>query len=178
MTTALRDVVHDLRSSLGSIRLVLTSVLDEPDASIEDVRPLLVGAEAETRRLAATIAAVPALVEAAMDHERRVITDLGVVLDAAVADARRRDVHVSVSGRPGQVALAPTAPGVLSALCGITAGDTNHVDLIVTPDGLVLRRADGTAPRVDSAAVRHLASALGAAVDDDDATLRLRFASE
>ena len=179
VTAAVRDVVHDLRSSLGSIRLVLTSALDEPDDELPAVRPLLVGAEAEARRLAAALAAISALVETGVAAPPGPV-DCADLFDAAAADALRRDARVNVGRHPGQVVVPGSAAVVLGALCSIVAGEGASVDLTSeVEDGRVivsLSTVDAPLPRLPNAAVRHLASALGATLGDATDAVRLRLA--
>lgn len=78
---AMAAAVHDVRGSIGSIRLALTSVLDEMADDADDFcRSMLTGAEAECRRLNASLTALPALVAAGTDKSDMSTVELGPAL--------------------------------------------------------------------------------------------------
>src|SRR4051794_23631307 len=92
---AMAAAVHDVRSSIGSIRLALTSVLDD-DEDAEFRRSMLSGAEEESRRLNASLTALPALVAAMTDVSEPAPVDLVAALRDAAESAKRREVDVRV----------------------------------------------------------------------------------
>lgn len=109
---AIAAALHDIRSSVGSIRLALTSVLDdEEDAEFR--RTMLSSAEEESRRLNAALTALPALVAAATDSSTPVTFDLNGLLRQAADDAGRRQVEVQVGWQGRRPAGGPSvvAPG-------------------------------------------------------------------
>ena len=121
------EVAHDLRGALGSLRLVMSSLVDDDDPVRQ--RELLRLADEETRRIALGLAALPALGLAATDDSDPVAVDLVSLLDAAVQDTARYGATVSlarvspveVTCRPAVLALVLPALFVLaSGMSGAT----------------------------------------------------------
>ena len=161
--------VHDVRGSVGSIRLALTSVLDDiDDGDVEFRRSMLSGAEAECRRLNASLTALPAIVAAGVDSSAPAAVDLRPSLEAACEEAGRRQVNVKlgVAGRVAASVRAESLAPAIAALC-IVVGD-GDADVVVSASEdagrarLTVARADGGQVRWDRAVIRGLADSIGA----------------
>lgn len=121
---AFAEFAHDLRGAMGSLRLVISSLLDEDE--VEQRRLLLNLADEEVQRVAATASALPALAIAAADRSTPVSVDLDGAIAAAVAASTRYGVRAtppalvsgSVLSRPAVLAL------VLPAVIQLAAGAT------------------------------------------------------
>jgi len=170
-TEAVAAAVHDVRGSVGSIRLALTSVLEEiDDPDVEFRRSMLAGAEAECRRLNASLTALPALVAAGVDSSQPAAADLVACLEAAREDAARRqvDVVVDASGPVQASVRSASITEALAALCVVVADGDGAVVVGAREEGghavVTVARADGSAVRWDRAVIRGLAESLGAEV--------------
>jgi len=173
---AMAAAVHDVRSSVGSIRLAVTSVLeDDEDADFR--RTMLSGAEAETRRLNGALAALPALVAAMTDVSESAPVDLVAALRDAADSAKRREVDVSVEpSAPVHVrARAASLTEVLAAVCVLVADAGGDVVADAAGTRARIQRADGGAIRWDRALVHHLVGSVGAEVAGDSSGVELAF---
>lgn len=115
------EVAHDLRGALGSLRLVMGSLIDEEDR--EHRVAMLRLADEETQRIAAGLAALPALGLAATDRSAVSPIDLrGALAEARDAAGRLgatvslgEVAAVSVVSRPAVLALVLPALLVLAS---------------------------------------------------------------
>lgn len=128
------ELAHDLRGALGSLRLVMSSLAVEDDASGRSSMADL--ADEEVRRMAASLPALPALALAASDHSEPAVIDLEVAMTEAAATAARLGTTVSMGDVPAvQVsARAVVAGRSLAALFVLAAG----VDGTVTVSAAVV----------------------------------------
>jgi hypothetical protein len=162
---ALREVTHETRGSVGTIRLAMTTLLE--DGIDEATRVELVkAADTEAVRLVAELAAVPALVAALVDHSPPEPVDLTAALRRANREVSGLGVSVRARGRTPLVVLGhpDSLDAVLTGLirvsvaCGATEISARAVD-----DAAEVLFA-GAAPR--GPLVRHLATALNASPVD------------
>lgn len=176
---AFAEFAHDLRGAMGSLRLVVSSLLDEGDP--ESRRLLLNLADEELRRVAAAAGALPALAVAATDRSEPVSLELEGALADAVTTAARYGVRATrlgsapgdVLGRPAVLAL------VLPALIQLAAAATGETSVRTKTggDGVAISCTCGTLwPQA-----RHLFTRLaeiggGRALDTEGMTLLLPVA--
>jgi hypothetical protein len=167
--------VHDVRGSLGSIRLAVTSLLaDDDDAEFRKM--MLDTVELETRRLDVALTGLQALTLALTDRRAVERVALGDALRAAAADAARRDVVTDLVGNadPPVVARPDALRAVLAALLAIVGNGESRVVAACEPsDGgaaVRMQRADGGPVMSERALVDSLLGAISArAVPSADA---------
>lgn len=176
---AFTQVEHDLRGSVGSLRLVLTMLLD--DDRLADQRPLLAAADDEVRHVAAELAALPALAVAVSDHGAALEMDLTEALHAAAASARRHEVAVALQDDPPLVVRARphvierALPALLVLAAGPSCSTQVHVE---RGDGGPTLWCSGPPLRPQSRRLAGLlADALGWTVVDGPTGLRLEMGS-
>ena len=163
--------VHDAKSSAGSIRLVVTTLLDEPDEDREFLRSMLARADAETRRLAVQLDALPALVAALTDTSPIESLDIAHATRRALSRARRSGitVHGSVRGAMHVRGRLGSAEHVIAVLMGLASGGALPVRLSVgRHDGRVVIHLRSEATRSAGALAGHLIGAIGAEAGPGD----------
>lgn len=168
------EVAHDLRGAIGSLRLVISSLIDEEDPAHRAV--MLQLADDEALRMAAGLAALPALSLAITDATPAQPVDLRAAMAAAGAVAARYGARVelgdvpaaSVAGRPGVIALA--LPALLLLACGIE-GEC-EVSGEVVAGGVEVTCTGGPLWPQARHLVPHLAQAVGGASDTGAAGVR------
>lgn len=169
------EVAHDLRGALGSLRLVMSSLVDDDDASNRG--QMLVLADAETQRIAAGLAALPALGLAATEDTPPVIVDLVGALNAAASEAARYGARVSVRALPAihvtcrASVLALVLPALFLLAAG-TGGDTQVLTEVGAADVVVACSYAEIWPQARHLATR-LAQTVGGAAVADAGWLRL-----
>lgn len=134
--TLFAQIAHDIRGSVGSLRLVLGAVIDEDDPTSRAA--LIHAADDEARRLAAGLAALPALETALTDRTEPVALDLGDALRTAATVVSNYqasvDLHLSdpvvVRSRPA--VLARTLPALLLLPCALSGA--TEVRVVVLGD--------------------------------------------
>lgn len=129
----MRDVLHDLRGSVGSIRLAITGVLDDgDDASFREV--MLSSADEEARRLAAALGAVPALMTSAGELGS---SELASLIAEAADRARAEGVDVEVHGDVSTDRVLASSGGglTLGRILVLLAGATSRVRVDVASEG-------------------------------------------
>lgn len=173
--------VHDVRGSVGSIRLAVTSVLADGDDDAEFRQMMLTTIETETRRLDAALSGLQALTDALTDSEQPERVDLGEALRQAAAQAARRQVATDVESLDAMTVTARPAAlrAVIAALLGIAADGAGSVILAAKEreNDVVLRiaRGDATAVASERALVRSLLAALDAEATPDVDALEFRL---
>ncbi|HVE93939.1 MAG TPA: hypothetical protein VNB24_03390 [Acidimicrobiales bacterium] len=171
---AFAEFAHDLRGAMGSLRLVMSSLVDEDDA--EQRRVFLTMAEDEVQRVAVTATALPALGAAASDQSTPVAVDLSAALADAAAGALRYGVRATVqSGEPTQVlsrpdVLALVLPAVFQLAAG-TSGATVVVTETINHSVAITCRTGALWPQARHLFARLVLAANGTAADSDE----LRF---
>ena len=170
------EVAHDLRGVLGSMRLVITSAIDEDDPGQR--RTLLQLADDEAKRGAAGLAALPALALAFTgDDADPTAVDLPPALAAAAAAAGRYGATVNiVTSRPAQVTCRPDVLALaLPALFLLAAGLDGATDVSAMPTELgrveIVCRGGALWPQGRKLAGR-LVGALDGTIIDTDTGIR------
>ncbi|HUQ83175.1 MAG TPA: hypothetical protein VM076_18630 [Gemmatimonadaceae bacterium] len=165
---AFEEFAHDLRGTMGSLRLVMSSLIDEEDA--EQRGAFLALAEEEVQRVAVCAGALPAL--AAVDRSASAEIDLGPALaDAALAALRygvRATVAPAASARvlSQPVALASVLPALFQLAAGTTGATT--VSCEPSPGGVRIECTTATMwPQARHLVARLVAVAGGRLVDID-----------
>jgi len=139
-TDAFAEFAHDLRGAMGSLRLVVSSLLDDDDPDHRGA--LLKLADEEVQRVAVTAGALTALGASAGDRSTPVPVDLdGAVTDAVAACTRygvRVTVPTTVAGRvlARPAVLAHALPAVFQLASG-TLGATD-VTVEAVDDGVAV----------------------------------------
>lgn len=157
--------VHDAKSSAGSIRLVLTTLLDEEDDDREFLVSMLARADAETRRLAVQLDALPALVAALTDPSPSEQIDVAAATRRALSRARRSGIIVggSVRGPMHVRGRFASTEKVIAVLIGLASGGAQPVRLTIgRRNGRVFIRLRSDATHTGNALCGHLIAAIGA----------------
>lgn len=133
-TEVFAEAAHDLRGGLGSLRLVMSSLVEDDDP--QSRAGLLRLADDETVRLAAGLPALPALGLAATDQSEPTDVDLPAALaEAAVATARHGG-RVEVGDVPSARVIARVQvialvlPAVFLLACGIEGATVVRVEIM------------------------------------------------
>lgn len=122
------EAAHDLRGGLGSLRLVMSSLVDDDDPSSRAA--LLRLADEEAVRLAAGLAALPALGLAATDRSEPTEIDLRDALAEAAVATTRHGGRVDIGDVPPVRVFARlevttlVLPALFMLACG-TEGSTS-----------------------------------------------------
>jgi hypothetical protein len=160
LIAALREVTHETRGAVGTIRLAMTTLLE--DGIDEATRVELVkAADTEALRLVAELAALPALVAALVDDAPPAPVDLSAALRRINRDLSGLGVAVRARGRTPLVVLGDANfEAVLAALVrvSIAAGATEVSARVV--DGAIEVRFAGAVRR--GPLVGHLTAVLNA----------------
>jgi hypothetical protein len=157
------DAVHELRGTIGSIRLLITSLIDDGDDP-EYRMSMLTKADAEVLRLSHAVGALPALIRATTDLTPTEPVDL----EAACAKA-----GIRVEGASGVVVMARSLylADVLSSMCGVVP-----MEVVVNASGGATAVSFPPSVRVGEIATG-LAEAVGAASSQRDGALVWTFVS-
>jgi signal transduction histidine kinase len=176
----LSDVVHDIRTSVGSVRLAVTSLLGEEDDDPEYRRITLTAADDEVRRLNASLTAIPALTAAHADQGGEGAVPLASLMREAVREAGRRNVTVEVErSTRTRVQAKATAARTLGALLVVVDGGVGRVSVGIQKEAghVIVRvfRSDGTAVIGGRCVVTELVRVLGIEATACDGILQLAF---
>lgn len=128
------EVAHDLRGALGSLRLVMSALVDDDDPVSR--RNLLSMADDEAQRIALGLAALPALGLAATDDSDPVSVDLAAALEAAVMATARYGATVSLENTPpSEVSSRPAVLALVLPALLLLASGTNGTTEVSTESG-------------------------------------------
>lgn len=170
---ALREVTHETRGAVGTIRLAMTTLLE--DGIDEATRVELVkAADTEAVRLVAELAALPALVAALVDDSAPAPVDLAAALRRINRDLSGLGVAVRVRGRTPLTVLGHNSfDAVLTALVrvSIACGATDVSARAIDEDAEV--RFAGAVRR--GPLLGHLSTALNASVLSEPGAFAIRF---
>lgn len=165
-------IAHDIRGSLGSLRMVCNLLRDEP--GLGEHRGLLASAENEIHRLAAGLVALPALAAAAAEADEPTDVDLAPEVRDAVAVAAQHGEPVRADGIPDiRVRARPAAlRRGLPALLVLAAAqpEGSDVTVVVDDDRATLRFRGPLWPQGRYLAGL-LATSIGWTLDDDSEAL-------
>lgn len=132
-TEVFSEAAHDLRGGLGSLRLVMSSLVDDDDP--QSRAGLVRMADDETVRLAAGLLALPALGLAATDQSEPTDVDLSAALTEAALATARHGGRVEVGDVPSvrviarHEVMALVLPALLLLACGVEGTTLVRVEL-------------------------------------------------